>query len=319
METQEGDPLDQEDAQGICAGCQEREAEVCQACALKVAYDVAKGFLQHQAQLTHELFPGASSVVAEISDAWPGQPLARFTGEFHAGEFDGQARPRYDWKLTPDQSQTVLEQLLLHCRQRLVGPEGTQAVERWGQQYRCGCFVGFPTKAAISKHCPDHLRDRQGVAWRLDDPEAAPAPRSILAALDAGDPNWRKQQRPNLTGAEQLWYVIRDIAELRRWLAGEAPPLPGSGLAVVRVGPGYRHLPCFEDLVDRDRGPMSLAAALALADKPSPRHLLPAPAETNGELYRALRVIAAAYRHCSAEGGALNGALQSNDKAEGHE
>ena len=41
---------------------------------------------------------------------------------------------------------------------------------------------------------------------------------------------------------------------------------------------------------------MSLRVALDFADNPRPHHTLAAPADTNGELYRALRVIAAAYR-----------------------
>lgn len=36
------------------------------------------------------------------------------------------------------------------------------ADEKWGQQYRCGCFLGFRTKRLIPNHCPQHLRDRQG-------------------------------------------------------------------------------------------------------------------------------------------------------------
>lgn len=41
---------------------------------------------------------------------------------------------------------------------------------------------------------------------------------------------------------------------------------------------------------------MSLAVALDFADNPRPYHTLQAPADTNGELYRALKTIAAAYR-----------------------
>lgn len=41
---------------------------------------------------------------------------------------------------------------------------------------------------------------------------------------------------------------------------------------------------------------MSLVVALDFADNPRPYHTLQAPADTNGELYRALRTIAAAYR-----------------------
>lgn len=42
--------------------------------------------------------------------------------------------------------------------------------------------------------------------------------------------------------------------------------------------------------------PMRLAVALDFADNPRPYHTLQAPADTNGELYRALRTLAAAYR-----------------------
>lgn len=53
-----------------------------------------------------------------------------------------------------------------------------QDAERWGQQFRCGCFLGFPTKRAIPKHCPQHLRDRQGSPLPL----AAEMPIDLLAA-----------------------------------------------------------------------------------------------------------------------------------------
>ena len=41
---------------------------------------------------------------------------------------------------------------------------------------------------------------------------------------------------------------------------------------------------------------MSLDVALDFADNPRPYHTLQAPADTNSELYEALRVLAAAYR-----------------------
>lgn len=59
----------------------------------------------------------------------------------------------------------------------------------------------------------------------------------VEAALAAGDPNWQAQCRPNLRGNERLFFAVRDIAEMRAMLAGEKNPLPGSGLAVVRVNP----------------------------------------------------------------------------------
>jgi hypothetical protein len=46
-------------------------------------------------------------------------------------------------------------------------PPTAEDLERWGQQYRCGCFLGFPTKKSIPNHCPQHLRDRQGQPHRL--------------------------------------------------------------------------------------------------------------------------------------------------------
>lgn len=39
--------------------------------------------------------------------------------------------------------------------------------EQWAQQYRCGCFVGYRTKAEVRPHCPFHLRDRQGAPYRM--------------------------------------------------------------------------------------------------------------------------------------------------------
>jgi hypothetical protein len=47
---------------------------------------------------------------------------------------------------------------------------------------------------------------------------------------------------------------------------------------------------------DADGKEMSLRVALDFADNPRPHHTLQAPADTNGELYRALKVLAAAYR-----------------------
>lgn len=41
------------------------------------------------------------------------------------------------------------------------------ADEKWGQQFRCGCFLGFASKRAIPRHCPVHYRDRQGPALPL--------------------------------------------------------------------------------------------------------------------------------------------------------
>ncbi|WP_434715622.1 hypothetical protein [Paraburkholderia sp. A3RO-2L] len=52
------------------------------------------------------------------------------------------------------------------------------------------------------------------------------------------------------------------------------------------------HTEYFESAAD-----MSLAVALDFADHPRPYHTLQAPADTNGELYRALRVLAQAYRN----------------------
>lgn len=62
-------------------------------------------------------------------------------------------------------------------------------------------------------------------------------PVDIEAALSAGDANWQAHCRPNLSGSERLFFAVRDIAEMRAMLAGEKKPLPGSGLAVVRVNP----------------------------------------------------------------------------------
>jgi hypothetical protein len=47
---------------------------------------------------------------------------------------------------------------------------------------------------------------------------------------------------------------------------------------------------------DEREAPMSLEVALDFADHPRPYHTLQAPADTNGELYRALTTLAAAYR-----------------------
>ncbi len=62
-------------------------------------------------------------------------------------------------------------------------------------------------------------------------------PVDVEAALADGDPDWQKHCRPNLCGSERLLFAVRDIAEMRAFLAGEKKPLPGSGLAVVRVNP----------------------------------------------------------------------------------
>ncbi len=52
-------------------------------------------------------------------------------------------------------------------------------------------------------------------------------------------------------------------------------------------------------------GPMSLVIALDFAENPRPFGSLAAPADTNGELYKALRVLAAEYRALVAEADAL--------------
>ena len=35
---------------------------------------------------------------------------------------------------------------------------------RWTymQQYRCGCLLEFTRRADVRRHCPQHLRDKQG-------------------------------------------------------------------------------------------------------------------------------------------------------------
>lgn len=47
--------------------------------------------------------------------------------------------------------------------------------------------------------------------------------------------------------------------------------------------------------LDEKAGRMSLGVALDFADNPRPHHTLAAPADTNGELYEALSVLASAY------------------------
>lgn len=54
--------------------------------------------------------------------------------------------------------------------------DATGGKERWGQKYRCGCFLGFPTKRAIPAGCPEHLRARQSGALPL----IAPSERAQL-------------------------------------------------------------------------------------------------------------------------------------------
>jgi hypothetical protein len=59
---------------------------------------------------------------------------------------------------------------------------------------------------------------------------------------------------------------------------------------------------------------MSLAVALDFADHPRPHHTLQAPADTNGELYRALRVLAKAYRDNACARKATGTASPANEK-----
>lgn len=128
---------------------------------------------------------------------------------------------------------------------------------------------------------------------------APPAQVDIEAALDAADPDWRNLCRPNLRGSERLFFAIYDIAEYRRMLAGEKPPVPGNGLTVVRTGPSQRQVPHIDEVLLNGNKPMSLAVALDFADNPRPYHSLMCPADTNGELYRALRVLASVYREAA--------------------
>src|SRR5690606_5047369 len=48
-----------------------------------------------------------------------------------------------------------------------VGEAVADDDEKWGQQFRCGCFLGYPTKRAIPHFCPQHSRGRQGSALPL--------------------------------------------------------------------------------------------------------------------------------------------------------
>jgi len=58
-----------------------------------------------------------------------------------------------------------------------------------------------------------------------NDTQPAQAAQTIQDMLDAGDPDWRKKLRPNLTGDEALRFAVRDIAEERRMLADEITTL----------------------------------------------------------------------------------------------
>lgn len=58
--------------------------------------------------------------------------------------------------------------------------------EKWGQQFRCGCFLGYPTKRAIPHFCPQHSRGRQGSALPLSSTFTTPPTPS--APAPAADP-----------------------------------------------------------------------------------------------------------------------------------
>lgn len=60
------------------------------------------------------------------------------------------------------------EKVLFTCQAAHPPAQAAQVdAEKYGQQYRCGCFLGFATKRKIPSHCPQHLRDRQGPALPL--------------------------------------------------------------------------------------------------------------------------------------------------------
>lgn len=70
--------------------------------------------------------------------------------------------------------------------------DATDGRERWGQKYRCGCFLGFATKRAIPAGCPEHLRARQGGPLPL----IAPSERAQLPLPAIPPPPKRRAARP---------------------------------------------------------------------------------------------------------------------------
>jgi hypothetical protein len=98
--------------------------------------------------------------------------------------------------------------------------------------------------------------------------------------LDAGDPDWRKKLRPNLTGDEAMRFAVRDIAEERRMLADEVTILRAAqpvgvpdGWVMVPREPTSAMLQAAEDADDDENMPgqsYSCIYSAMLAAAPQP-------------------------------------------------
>lgn len=97
----------------------------------------------------------------------------------------------------------------------------------------------------------------------------------------------------DLDNLERIWLEpVEDVDPFvgRQWSRDQVWP---KGVEYVRadIAPSPS-----SHVEDDPKAAMSLAVALDFADNPRPYHTLQAPADTNGELYRALATLAKAYR-----------------------
>lgn len=159
----------------------------------------------------------------------------------------------------------------------------------------CGCAMRFDSNRDWHHLTGQH---EEHCLFELDDPVM-----TVPATDDAKA--WATTVWNTRTHSSEIAGALRD-AERYRWLKCNCQHMPDElGIAgqlyfgtyawgdldtaidsAMQQGPGE---------AVRER-PMRLSVALDFADNPRPYHTMQAPADTNGELYEALRVLAAAYR-----------------------
>ena len=155
-----------------------------------------------------------------------------------------------------------------------------------------------PDKKLIAQAQPVAWIDEFGNAFPLD----AWKPAKRTGYLDYHKKAWKPlfthpapQPQPEQHCAHERFGVAGNVFDSR----GVARPYGTdtmSEMGIVPMCDEPERQPVSEMDAETLVKPMSLTVALDFADNPRPYHTLQAPADTNGELYRALRVLAAAYR-----------------------
>lgn len=109
-----------------------------------------------------------------------------------------------------------------------------------------------------------------------------------------------------MTNEEKLAYTADELDVIASRLDPSGVTADLVGVAQARQA--LRHLaahkraqPASAEDAEILNRPMSLRVALDFADNPRPYHSLACPADTNGELYRALKALATAHREAAAQ------------------